>query len=121
MKLFQRTAKDSAELPELVPVEKPVKGSAPKVDLKPLLPSFVLTVGGVAAAGALLWFSLFGQADKAHVTQLSNAWSESQAGALRQQLPDRRFAAARDSHDHHVLAHHPSLQHSTKSNALRTA
>ncbi|MBD9515215.1 phosphomannomutase/phosphoglucomutase [Pseudomonas sp. PDM22] len=86
MKLFQRTAKDSAELPELVPAEKPVKGPAAKVDLKPLLPSLALTVGGVAAAGALLWFSLFGQADKAHVAQVSSAWSESQAGALRQSL-----------------------------------
>ncbi|KJJ95235.1 phosphomannomutase [Pseudomonas sp. 21] len=86
MKLFQRTAKDSAELPELVPAEKPVKGPAAKVDLKPLLPALVLTVGGVAAAGALLWFSLFGQADKAHIAQLSSAWSESQAGALRQSL-----------------------------------
>ena len=86
MKLFQRTAKDSAELPELVPAEKPVKGPAAKVDLKPLLPSFVLTVGGVAAAGALLWFSLFGQADNTHVTQLTSAWSDSQAGALRQSL-----------------------------------
>ncbi|MBD9678641.1 phosphomannomutase/phosphoglucomutase [Pseudomonas sp. PDM18] len=86
MKLFQRTAKDSAELPELVPAEKPVKGPATKVDLKPLLPALVLTVGGVAAAGALLWFSLFGQADKAYVAQLSSAWSESQAGALRQSL-----------------------------------
>lgn len=86
MKLFQRTAKDSADLPELVPAEKTVKGPAPKVDLRPLLPSLVLAVGGVAAAGALLWFSLFGQADKAHVAQLSSAWSESQAGALRQSL-----------------------------------
>ncbi|WP_447754940.1 phosphomannomutase/phosphoglucomutase [Pseudomonas nicosulfuronedens] len=86
MKLFQRTAKDSDELPELVPAEKSVKGPAAKVDLKPLLPAIVLTVGGVAAAGVLLWFSLFGQADKTHVTQLSSAWSESQAGALRQSL-----------------------------------
>lgn len=86
MKLFQRTAKDSAELPELVPAEKPVKGPAPKVDLKPLLPAFALTVGGVAAASALLWFSLFGQADSVHIAQLSNAWSEGQAGALRQSL-----------------------------------
>ncbi|MBD9501896.1 phosphomannomutase/phosphoglucomutase [Pseudomonas sp. PDM17] len=86
MKLFQRTAKDSAELPELVPAEKPVKGLAAKVDLKPLLPALVLTVGGVAAAGVLLWFSLFGQADKTHIAQLSSAWSESQAGALHQSL-----------------------------------
>ena len=109
MKLFQRTAKDSAELPELVPVEKPVKGSAPKVDLKPLLPSFVLTVGGVAAAGALLWFSLFGQADKAHVTQLSNAWSESQAGALRQSL---NLLAA----DSRAMAGDPQLLPALQSN-----
>ena len=44
-----------------------------------------------------------------------------QAGALRQQLPDRGLTGARDSLDHHVLAHHPSLQHSTKSYALRSA
>ncbi len=30
MKLFQRTAKDSADLPELVPAEKPVRGSPPR-------------------------------------------------------------------------------------------
>ncbi|MGC4011925.1 MAG: phosphomannomutase/phosphoglucomutase [Pseudomonas sp.] len=86
MKLFQRTAKDSAELPELVPAEKAVKGPAAKVDVKSLLPAFVFTVGGVAAAGALLWFSLFGHADDVHRTQLSSAWSDSQSGALRQSL-----------------------------------
>ncbi|MDN6856653.1 phosphomannomutase/phosphoglucomutase [Pseudomonas sp. CAN2814] len=86
MKLFQRTAKDSAELPELVPAEKAVRGPAAKVDLKPLLPAFVVTVAGVAAASALLWFSLFGQAGQTHTAQLSSAWSENQAGALRQSL-----------------------------------
>ncbi len=101
MKLFQRTAKDGnelADLPELVPAEKPVRGSPPKVDLKPLLPSLILTVGGVVAAGALLWFGLFGRAGKAHQRQLSAAWSEGQAGALRQALQqlaaDTRAAAA---------------------------
>ena len=29
-----------------------------------------------------------------------------QADALRQQLPDSGFTAARDSHDHHLPAHH---------------
>jgi len=86
MKLFQRTAKDSTELPDLVPAEKAVKGPAAKVDFKPLLPAFAITVAGVAAAGALLWFSLFGQAGQTHVAQLSSAWSESQAGAMRQSL-----------------------------------
>lgn len=109
MKLFQRTAKDSAELPELVPAEKPVKGTAPRVDLKPLLPSLVLTVGGVAAAGALLWFSLFGQADQAHVSQLSSAWSESQAGALRQSL---NLLAA----DSRAMAGDPQLLPTLQSN-----
>ena len=33
-----------------------------------------------------------------------------QAGALRQQLPHRGLTAARDSHDHHVLAHQSSLR-----------
>ncbi|MDG9858065.1 phosphomannomutase/phosphoglucomutase [Pseudomonas nitroreducens] len=109
MKLFQRTAKDSADLPELVPAEKPVRGSPPKVDLKPLLPSLILTVGGVVAASALLWFSLFGQADKAHVTQLSNAWSESQAGALRQSL---NLLAA----DSRAMAGDPQLLPTLQSN-----
>ncbi|MDU4253223.1 MULTISPECIES: phosphomannomutase/phosphoglucomutase [Pseudomonas] len=109
MKLFQRTAKDSAELPELVPAEKPVKGPASRVDLKPLLPSLVLTVGGVAAAGALLWFSLFGQADRAHVAQLSNAWSENQSGALRQSL---NLLAA----DSRAMAGDPQLLPTLQSN-----
>jgi len=109
MKLFQRTAKDSAELPELVPAEKPAKGPAAKLDLKPLLPALVLTVGGVAAAGALLWFSLFGQADQAHVRQVSSAWSENQAGALRQSLS---LLAA----DSRAMASDPQLLPTLQSN-----
>lgn len=86
MKLFQRTAKDSTELPDLVPAEKAARKPATQVDFKPLLTSAGITVAGVAAASALLWFSLFGQADRTHVAQLSSAWSESQGGALRQSL-----------------------------------
>ncbi|MCP1623974.1 phosphomannomutase/phosphoglucomutase [Pseudomonas nitroreducens] len=109
MKLFQRTAKDSAELPDLVPAEKAVRGPAARLDLKSLLPAFAITVGGVAAAGALLWFSLFGHADKTHVTQLSSAWTENQAGALHQSL---NLLAA----DSRAVASDPQLLPALQSN-----
>ncbi|QRY80333.1 phosphomannomutase/phosphoglucomutase [Pseudomonas sp. PDNC002] len=86
MKLFQRTAKDSTELPDLVPAEKAARTPAPKLDVKPLLPALVLSIGGVAAAGVLLWFTLFGQADAVQAAKLGSAWGGSQAGGLRQSL-----------------------------------
>lgn len=52
----------------------------------------------MAAAGALLWFGVFGGAGEAQQRQLDAAWAEGQAGALRQALQqlaaDTRAAAA---------------------------
>lgn len=88
MKLFQRTAKDATDLPDLAPAGKAAKrvSLSVKPNLKPLAPAIAAAVAGVAAAGALLWFSLFGSAEQVHRQQLASAWSESQAGALRQSL-----------------------------------
>lgn len=88
MKLFQRTAKEADDLPEIAPAGKAAKRvSLPtKLDLKPLAPAIAAAVAGVAAAGALLWFSLSDSAEQLHRQQLTSAWSESQAGALRQSL-----------------------------------
>lgn len=86
MKLFQRTAKDKAELPEvsLPKAKRSLMGNRP--ELKQVLPAFGISLLGVAAAGALLWGTLFGSAEQTHRQQLANAWAEGQAGALRQAL-----------------------------------
>ncbi|WP_374439453.1 phosphomannomutase/phosphoglucomutase [Pseudomonas panipatensis] len=101
MKLFQRTAKDTAALPEVVAPTKAPDTQA-KPDLKSLLPAFGAVVIGVAAAGALLWLSLFGTAEQTHRQQLASAWADSQASALRQALAE--FAA-----DSRAMASNPEL------------
>ncbi|MEE9102858.1 MULTISPECIES: phosphomannomutase/phosphoglucomutase [Pseudomonas] len=111
MKLFQRTAKDAGDLPEIVPAGKASKRApaAAKVDLKPLVPAIGAAAAGVAAAGALLWFSLFGSAEQVHRQQLASAWSENQAGALRQSL--NQLAA-----DSRTIAGNPELLPTLQSN-----
>ncbi|MDF3932475.1 phosphomannomutase/phosphoglucomutase [Pseudomonas citronellolis] len=86
MKLFQRTAKDTADLPEVAAPSKAPAGPAVRPELKSLLPAFGVAILGVGAAGALLWLSLFGSAEQLHRQQVAGAWAESQAGALRQAL-----------------------------------
>ncbi|MFG4038644.1 phosphomannomutase/phosphoglucomutase, partial [Pseudomonas aeruginosa] len=99
MKLFQRTAKDGNELDDLLePEKKPLKAASERADGKDLLPGIGASLLGVAAAGALLWFGVFGGAGEAQQRQLDAAWAEGQAGALRQTLQqlaaDTRAAAA---------------------------
>lgn len=99
MKLFQRTAKDGNELGDLLePEKKPRKAASERADGKDLLPGIGASLLGVAAAGALLWFGVFGGAGEAQQRQLDAAWAEGQAGALRQALQqlaaDTRAAAA---------------------------
>ena len=99
MKLFQRTAKDGNELGDLLePEKKPLKAASERADGKDLLPGIGASLLGVAAAGALLWFGVFGGAGEAQQRQLDAAWAEGQAGALRQALQqlaaDTRAAAA---------------------------
>lgn len=99
MKLFQRTAKDGNELGDLLePEKKPRKAASERADGKDLLPGIGASLLGVAAAGALLWFGVFGGAGEAQQRQLDSAWAEGQAGALRQALQqlaaDTRAAAA---------------------------
>ncbi len=99
MKLFQRTAKDGNELGDLLePEKKPRKAASEGADGKDLLPGIGASLLGVAAAGALLWFGVFGGAGEAQQRQLDAAWAEGQAGALRQALQqlaaDTRAAAA---------------------------
>ncbi|HCT6908920.1 TPA: phosphomannomutase/phosphoglucomutase, partial [Pseudomonas aeruginosa] len=99
MKLFQRTAKDGNELGDLLePEKKPRKAASERADGKDLLPGIGASLLGVAAAGALLWFGVFGGAGEAQQRQLDAAWAEGQAGALRQALQqlaaDTRTAAA---------------------------
>ncbi|MFF6544836.1 hypothetical protein ACET5F_24995, partial [Pseudomonas aeruginosa] len=85
MKLFQRTAKDGNELGDLLePEKKPRKAASERADGKDLLPGIGASLLGVAAAGALLWFGVFGGAGEAQQRQLDAAWAEGQAGALRQ-------------------------------------
>lgn len=87
MKLFQRTAKDGNELGDLLePEKKPRKAASERADGKDLLPGIGASLLGVAAAGALLWFGVFGGAGEAQQRQLDAAWAEGQAGALRQAL-----------------------------------
>ena len=96
MKLFQRTAKDGNELGDLLePEKKPRKAASERADGKDLLPGIGASLLGVAAAGALLWFGVFGGAGEAQQRQLDAAWAEGQAGALRQALPMRRVLPAR--------------------------
>ncbi|MDT4806041.1 phosphoglucosamine mutase [compost metagenome] len=88
MRLFQRTAKDD----DLPPVAMPHNGNgnghaAPASrSSSALLPGVAVALLGIGAAGALLWFSLFGSAEQMHRQQLTGAWAESQSGALRQAL-----------------------------------
>ncbi len=98
MKLFQRTAKGTADLPEVAPPPKVSAGPASRPELKSLLPALGVATLGVAAAGVLLWLTLFGSAEQMHRQQLASAWGESQSGVLRQALlqlaADTRSAAA---------------------------
>ena len=86
MKLFQRSAKGTADLPEVAPPPKASAGPAARPELKSLLPALGVATLGVAAAGALLWLTLFGSAEQMHRQQLASAWGESQSGVLRQAL-----------------------------------
>ncbi|MCO2310960.1 hypothetical protein LZN24_20015, partial [Pseudomonas aeruginosa] len=80
MKLFQRTAKDGNELGDLLePEKKPLKAASERADGKDLLPGIGASLLGVAAAGALLWFGVFGGAGEAQQRQLDAAWAEGQA------------------------------------------
>ncbi len=72
MKLFQRTAKDGNELGDLLePEKKPRKAASERADGKDLLPGIGASLLGVAAAGALLWFGVFGGAGEAQQRQLT--------------------------------------------------
>ncbi|MBW6059656.1 hypothetical protein KZ835_22480, partial [Pseudomonas aeruginosa] len=83
MKLFQRTAKDGNELGDLLePEKKPRKAASERADGKDLLPGIGASLLGVAAAGALLWFGVFGGAGEAQQRQLDAAWAEGQALSL---------------------------------------
>ncbi|WP_109543127.1 phosphomannomutase/phosphoglucomutase [Pseudomonas aeruginosa] len=72
MKLFQRTAKDGNELGDLLePEKKPRKAASERADGKDLLPGIGASLLGVAAAGALLWFGVFGGATRIEAAQRS--------------------------------------------------
>lgn len=97
MKLFKRSAKDADTEILASPAEKnkPVRDKG----LGDLLPGAIAAALGVAAAGVLLWAALINGAQQTQRNQLSQAWGESQASALRQalaQLVADTAAAARN-------------------------
>ncbi|CDF86968.1 Phosphomannomutase/phosphoglucomutase [Pseudomonas knackmussii B13] len=117
MKLFQRTAKDTAELPEVSMPKVARSGPGARPELKSLLPAFGVSVLGVAAAGALLWGTLFGSAEQTHRQQLAGAWAESQAGSLRQALAQLAADTRAMASNPDLL---PALSDPTRSHALES-
>ncbi|WP_204310906.1 hypothetical protein, partial [Stenotrophomonas maltophilia] len=79
----------------LEPEKKPRKAASERADGKDLLPGIGASLLGVAAAGALLWFGVFGGAGEAQQRQLDAAWAEGQAGALPQALQQLAADATR--------------------------
>jgi len=84
MALFKRTAKDSGVLNPAPPRTKPAG-----LTFKPLLGGLASGLIGLGAAAALLWLGLQ-SAQQQQQTQLSQAWGQSQAGALQQALRQQR-------------------------------
>ncbi|WP_312954643.1 phosphomannomutase/phosphoglucomutase [Pseudomonas songnenensis] len=84
MALFKRTAKDSGVLNPATPRTKPAGFT-----IKPLLGGLASGLIGLGAAAALLWLGLQ-SAQQQQQTQLSQAWGQSQAGALQQALRQQR-------------------------------
>ncbi|AWM59356.1 phosphomannomutase/phosphoglucomutase [Stutzerimonas stutzeri] len=84
MALFKRTAKDSGVLNPATPRTKPAG-----LTFKPLLGGLASGLIGLGAAAALLWLGLQ-NAQQQQQTQLSQAWGQSQAGALQQALRQQR-------------------------------
>jgi phosphomannomutase/phosphoglucomutase len=96
VKLFKRSSKDAAPngshaLP--AGARSRTKGS------DDLLPGVLAALGGIAAAGVLLWFGLIQPAEQSRVDQLSQAWGGSQAASLRQSIAQLQADTAAAAHD----------------------
>ncbi|BAN51256.1 phosphomannomutase/phosphoglucomutase AlgC [Metapseudomonas resinovorans NBRC 106553] len=96
MKLFKRSSKDAAGNGR-----NGTSADARSARKAPddLLPGTLAALAGLAAAGALLWFSVIKPAEQGRVDQLGQAWGTSQAATLRQALALLQAdtaAAARD-------------------------
>ncbi|PNF79332.1 phosphomannomutase/phosphoglucomutase [Stutzerimonas stutzeri] len=87
MALFKRTAKDSGLLNPASTRRKPSGFT-----VKPLLGGLASGLIGLGAAAALLWLGLQ-NAQQQQQTQLTQAWGQSQAGALQQALRQLRADA----------------------------
>ncbi len=83
MKLFKRSAKDTAE--PASPAQLPRASSKQRAiaDLKVLLPGAIAVVAGLLAAAVMLWYALSYTAQTQQQAELSRAWGDSQAAALR--------------------------------------
>jgi phosphomannomutase/phosphoglucomutase len=99
VKLFKRSAKDTAEASS--PAQLPSTGKKQRAvaDLKALLPGAIAASVGLLAAAVMLWYALFYTAQTQQQAELSRAWGDSQAAALQQavkQLSADTAAAARN-------------------------
>lgn len=104
MKLFKRSAKESAVLDpaDNAPAKRPASAG-----LGGLLPGLACGLIGLGAAGALLWFGLQAS-QQAHYSEVSRAWGQSQVSALDQAL--KQLAA-----DTRSLASDPRLTEALRS------
>lgn len=104
MKLFKRSAKESAVLDpaDNAPAKRPASAG-----LGGLLPGLACGIIGLGAAGALLWFGLQAS-QQAHYSEVARAWGQSQVSALDQAL--KQLAA-----DTRSLASDPRLAEALRS------